>query len=115
MARLDLRFTGNTGNSIGSVTAASGTDRDLNGVIKDGRFNGDSTAPAGSVQQKPNFGNAIGRFQVDFKVEDTPTPVNSILNSTNHFTDPDSQFPRNNFLNSIIIPYTIAPIGSLFP
>ena len=112
-ARLDLRFTGNTGNSIGSVTAASGTDRVINGVLRPGRFPADTTAPAGSAQQKDD--NPIGRWVLDFQVEDTPTPVNSILNSTNHFSNPDSAFPRNNFLNSIIKGYTIAPIGSLFP
>ena len=111
-ALLDLRFTGNTGNSLGGVTAGSGTDRFVNGVIKQGRYAGDTQAPdedpVDPVQQRLTFAHVNSIFQV----EDTINPVNSVLNSTNFFSDPDSAFPRDNFLNG---GYVIQPIGSLFP
>ncbi|MES2793870.1 MAG: hypothetical protein V4719_29930 [Planctomycetota bacterium] len=111
-ARLDLRFTGNVGNSIGSVTSFTGFNpsRIVSGKVKDGFFDvldAEQTAPV--VQQK-SF--VFGRQTDFFRVEDTPTPVGSVLNGTNFFSAADSQFPRNNFLNN---GYFQAPIGSLFP
>lgn len=111
-ARLDLRFTGNTGNSLGGVTAGSGTNRFVNGQIKQGRYGPDTEAPdedpIDPVQQRSTFAHVNSLFQV----EDTANPALSILNSTNFFTDPDSAFPRDNFVNG---GYVIQPIGSLFP
>lgn len=105
---LDLRFTGNTGNSIGGVTSSSDGNRIIGGVLKQGRFNDadpDQTAP----QQEVKF----SRRRTDyFRVEDTPNPAGSVLNGTNFFSAADSLFPRNNFLTT---GYVQAPIGSLFP
>lgn len=119
-ARLDLRFTGNTGNSIGSVESASLSSRFISrivngvelGTIHSGFFSGlDADVDPPVVQQKP-FQAGVIRTTDTFQVEDTPTPVGSVLNGTNFFTDPDSQFPRDNFING---GYIIVPIGSLFP
>lgn len=111
-ARLDLRFTGNTGNSIGSVTSASHSGRTLAGQPKSGFFvtlDAQQTFPV--VTQKPSLAGVI-RTTDEFRVEDTLTPVGSVLNGTNFFTDGDSQSPRNNFLNN---GFLRVPIGSLFP
>lgn len=107
-AKMDLRFTGNSGESLGSVSAGTGVNRYVNGVLKQGRFQtGDPVQTAPIVRQKfPR------RVVSDFQVEDTPTPVGSVLNGTNFFTDPDSTFPRDVFING---GYQIVPIGSLFP
>lgn len=110
-ARFDLRFTGNTGNSIGSVFAASTSQFIVAGVQKNGRFfDPDPLQTFPVVTQKSP--SPLGRTTEFFQVEDTPTPVGSVLNGTNFFTDADSQFPRDNFING---GYIIAPIGSLFP
>lgn len=119
IARFDLRFTGNTGNSIGSVTSNSFGSRFLSrivngveqGVIKPGAFyaNNDAAQTAPVVTQRGTTGV---RSADEFQVEDTPTPVGSVLNGTNFFTDADSQFPRDVFLDN---GYIQVPIGSLFP
>ena len=102
---LDLRFTGNTGNSIGGVTSSSDSDRDINGVIEPGRYN--------NADILNNVILKSSRRRTDyFRVEDTPNPAGSVLNGTNFFTAPDSANPRDNFLNN---GYIQVPIGSLFP
>ena len=110
-ARLNLRFTGNVGQSIGSVTEASQSNRIVNGVLKNGRYFVPDALQTPPVVTQKQVGN-LGRVVADFQVEDTPTPVGSVLNGTNFFSDPDSTFPRNVFINE---GYTIVPIGSLFP
>jgi hypothetical protein len=112
---MDLRFTGNTGNSIGGVTSSSDSDRDINGVIKPGRYNvGDYDSTNKIILKTPvPAQGAPERRRTDyFRIEDTPSPAGSVLNSTNSFSAPDSTNPRNNFLNNGFIQ---VPIGSLFP
>jgi hypothetical protein len=102
---LDLRFTGNTGNSIGGVTSSSDSDRSILGATRPGRYNNTETVNGFILKSS--------RRRTDyFRIEDTPNPAGSVLNGTNVFTAPDSTNPRNNFLNS---GYVQVPIGSLFP
>jgi hypothetical protein len=107
-----LRFTGNTGNSIGGVTASSDSQRafnDIPGKIFNGRYQNVET----DTQNNQTLFLKVANRRTDyFRVEDTPTAAGSVLNSTNHFNDPDSTNPRQNFIDG---GYVIVPIGSLFP
>lgn len=101
---LDLRFTGNTGNSIGGVTSSSDSDRIIIPTLPnqtfDGRFRDDDVIKG--ANRRTDY----------FRVEDTATPVGSVLNNTNFFNQADSTNPRNNFLTN---GYVQVPVGSLFP
>lgn len=105
---LDLRFTGNTGNSVGGTNASSDSNRDVGGTLVQGRYR-DEDPDQDAPQVKVKFSNRRTDY---FRVEDTPTPVGSVLNGTNSFNAADSVAPRNNFITG---GYVIAPIGSLFP
>ncbi|MDB5389437.1 MAG: Parallel beta-helix repeat protein, partial [Planctomycetaceae bacterium] len=106
---MDLRFTGNTGNSIGGVTSSSDSQRDVNGVLRNGRYQNDERDTVNKVLW---IYKVPDRRTDYFRIEDTPSPAGSVLNGTNLFTSPDSTNPRNNFLDNGFIQ---VPIGSLFP
>lgn len=106
---MDLRFTGNTGYSIGGVTSSSDSQRDIGGVVYNGRYQNQEI----DTQNNLTFVLKAADRRTDyFRIEDTPNPAGSVLNSTNSFSAPDSTNPRNNFLNNGFIQ---VPIGSLFP